>query len=41
MRKALYLSYKLLFIFDNTTNYVIYIKDMLQIENMNKKSNSQ
>ena len=40
-RKALYLSYKLLFIFDNATSYAIYAKDALQAENMNKSSDSQ
>ena len=35
--KALYLGYKLLFMFDNTTNHTIYTKDVLQVAHMNKR----
>lgn len=37
MIKSLYSNYKLLFIFDNTINYIIYIKDILQIIYINKE----
>lgn len=34
--KALYLNYSLVFLFDNTTSYFVYIKDILQTKNINK-----
>lgn len=34
--KVLYSEYKLLFVFDNVTNYAIYAKDKLQVININK-----
>ena len=41
IEKALYLSYELLFIFDNVTSHAVYAKDELQIGNMNKNSCDQ
>lgn len=38
--KGLYLGYELLFIFDNTTSYSIYAKNILQFAQMNKKVGS-
>lgn len=34
--KAFYLKYSLLFLFDNVTNHSVYIKNILQIQEMNK-----
>lgn len=38
--KALYLGYKLLFIFDNAINHAIYAKIILQVIYMKKKPRS-
>ena len=39
--ETLYLEYKLLFIFDKTTSYVIYAKDILQVIYINKSLEGQ
>ncbi len=39
--EALYLGYKLLFLFDNTTSHSIYAQDALQVANMNKRPGGQ
>lgn len=39
--KALYPGYVLLFMFENATSYLVYVKDTLQVANMNKGSGSQ
>lgn len=39
--KTLYPSYSLLFFFDNTTNYSVYAKDVLQVKNKNKDIRDQ
>lgn len=36
--ETLYLRYTLLFLFKNTISYFIYIKNALQVKNMNKNS---
>lgn len=36
MGEALYPGYALLFMFDNATSYLIYIKDARQVANINK-----
>lgn len=36
--KALYLSYSLLFLFDNATSHSVYVKDALQVKDINKSS---
>lgn len=38
--KILYPNYLLLIFFNNTTNYSIYIKDILHIKNINKITSS-
>ena len=39
--EALYPSYELLFMFDNATSHAVYVKDALQVGNMNKSSGGQ
>ena len=41
IRETLYPGYKLLFLFDNATNYSIYILDILQVVYMNKRPGDQ
>ena len=39
--EALYPGYSFLFLFDNTTSYSVYAKDILQVKDMNKGAGSQ
>lgn len=39
--EVLYLGYKLLFMFNNTTSHAIYAKDVLQVMHMNKSPRDQ
>lgn len=39
--EALYLGYKLLFLFDNTTNHTIYTKNLLKVAYMNNGQEDQ
>lgn len=39
--KALYPRYQLLFLYDNATCYLVFILDVLQVDEINKKSRSQ
>lgn len=39
--KALYPSYFLPFLFDNTTSYFVYIKDMFQVKEINTNIKSK
>lgn len=39
--EAFYPSYSLLFLFDNATNHSIYIKDVLQVKDINKGAGGQ
>lgn len=41
IEKALYPNYELLFIFDNAMSHAIYVKDALQVGNMNNGFGSQ
>lgn len=41
IRKAFYLGYKLLFMFDNVTSHAIYTKNVLQVTYMNKRPGGQ
>lgn len=34
--QVLYPKYSLLFLFDNTTSYFVYFKDVFQVKNINK-----
>lgn len=36
--KAIYLGYLLIFLFDNTTNHLVYVKNVLHIKEINKNS---
>lgn len=36
IEEIFYPDYKLLFIFDNAINYLVYAKDTFQVENINK-----
>lgn len=39
--KTLYLSYLLLFLFNNTTSYLVYIDNIFYLKNINKKLDSK
>ena len=41
IKETLYLSYELLFMFDNATSCAVYTKNTLQIVNMNKNFDAQ